>query len=381
MAQENTGETEIKFPRPGKVLREYNMDYFIDRLAKLKIRLNEFRVLKKEKDFSSNDVRRSHEQFFDDGDKFLQVLEEIVLDIKVAMKYYKNIKEQAQALQKISREFDKRNKEFLDEMLEKGIDPLAPLDFAREIEAAVDLKRRELERRKQKLDKAEEEIAITTEVLAKKKSEMEKALQHRYTLTEQQKITLLVEKDMILDGIEQWGTVTGAVKNNNKITTKASTIQMYAQLFPEFGQAIQVSKALFKDKLDSLMVERAIEGTENPVFGKGEHIGDFKIKDNKLFMELMKAKVPEEYNRKASESKKAAKIENLNIISFANIDETKEGFTKDVGVVIDVDETGRVERITQEKPLTERETQEQKMVEFYKKKEGAQIIEPEQEGE
>ena len=40
-----------------------------------------------------------------------------------------------------------------------------------------------------------------------------------------------------------------------------------------------------------------------------------------------------------------------------------------------------MERITQEKPLTERETQEQKMVEFYKKKEGAQIIEPEQEGE
>ena len=115
------------------------------------------------------------------------------------------------------------------------------------------------------------------------------------------------------------------------------------------------------------MVERAIEGTENPVFGKGEHIGDYKIKNDKLFMELMKAKVPEEYNKKAVETVKNQQINNMNIISFANVDETKDGFTKDVGVVLDVDDTGRVQRITQEK----------KMREFYEKKNGAMIIEPE----
>ena len=116
----------------------------------------------------------------------------------------------------------------------------------------------------------------------------------------------------------------------------------YCSTFPEFGKAVEISKALFKDRLQGIMVERAIEGTENPVFGKGEYIGDYKIKDNKLLVELMKAKVPEEYNRKSTDSGKGVQVDNINIISFANIDETKEGFTKDVGVVIDVDETGNI---------------------------------------
>ena len=58
----------------------------------------------------------------------------------------------------------------------------------------------------------------------------------------------------------------------------------------------------------------------------------------------------------------------MNIISFANVDETKEGYTKDVGVVIDVDDTGKVQRVQQEK----------KMLEFYAKKDGAEIIMPEE---
>jgi hypothetical protein len=82
----------------------------------------------------------------------------------------------------------------------------------------------------------------------------------------------------------------------------------------------------------------------------------------------MKAKMPEVYNKKTLTDNKAnTQVNNtMNIISFANIDETKEGYTRDVGVVLDVDDTGKVQRITQEK----------KMLEFYKQKEGAEIIMP-----
>jgi hypothetical protein len=87
-----------------------------------------------------------------------------------------------------------------------------------------------------------------------------------------------------------------------------------------------------------------------------------------MFLELMKAKMPEVYNKKTiTDNKASTQVNNtMNIISFANIDETKEGYTRDVGVVLDVDDTGKVQRITQEK----------KMLEFYKQKEGAEIIMP-----
>lgn len=293
--------------------------------------------------------------------------DELIVDIVDATKYYESILSDASSLAKVARHYTTANKKYEDMLFEKGIDPLDITATVDQIESLVDEKAEELKRRKAALDEVEQEIAITQEMLAKKKSEMEIALRTRYTLTDSQKQTLLEEKDMILDGVEEWGSLYGALQHNPKIKSKQSTIQMYMQLFPEFGRAIAVSKALFKDRLEGIMIDRAIEGTENPVFSKGEHVGDYKIKDNKLFMELMKAKVPEQYNKKAVESVKNQQINNMNIISFANIDETKEGFTKDVGVVIDVDDTGKVKRIQQEK----------KMLEHYSKKPGVEIIEPE----
>lgn len=359
---------ELKLPKEPKSLKKYSQQDFFNFLVELKDRLKEFKYLKGE---DSNDVRESYEQFIDDADRFLEFFEALVIDITEAMQYYEDMKEQAKALEKVSKQFEQRNQQYQDALLEKGIDPLAPLDSAKEVEEAVRTKVYELQRRKQKLDEAEEEIAITADILAKKKSEMEEALRHRYTLTESQKQTLLEEKDKILDGIEQWGSIHTALSHDRTIKSKASTIYMYMQLFPEFGQAVNVSKLMFKDKLEGIMIDRAIEGTENPVFSKGEHVGDYKIKDNKLFLELMKAKVPEEYNKKAIETNKSVRVDNLNILSFANTDESKEGFVKDVGVVIDVDETGKVQRITQEKKLRE----------FYGKKDGAEIIEPEKDEE
>ena len=351
-------------PRPGKILREKKPEDFLNDLADLKHRLDYFKYTDS---YDNNDLREGYLQFMDDSDRFLGVFREIILDITEAMDYYNSMVEHVKALERVAKQYRHQHEVFHAELLDQGIDPIDPLSTARVIEQEIDSRYSDLKRRKENLDKVEEEIAITADVLAKAKSEMELALQHRYTLTDKQKLTLLEEKDKILDGIEQWGSISGALSHDRTIKSKASTIMLYCQKFPEFGEAIKVSQHLFKDRLEALMVERAIEGTENPVFGKGEHIGDYKIKNDKLFMELMKAKVPEEYNKKAVETVKNQQINNMNIISFANVDETKDGFTKDVGVVLDVDDTGRVQRITQEK----------KMREFYEKKNGATIIEPE----
>lgn len=357
-------DTIADLPKPGKILREKKPEDFINELADIKHRLDYFKYTDL---YDSNDLREGYQQFMDDSDKFIEIFRELILDITEAIQYYNNIKDQVSALRKIAKQYEQHNEAFYDKMLEQGIDPIDPLSVARQIDAEIKDHYKDLQRRKENLDKVEQEIAITADMLAKKKSEMEEALQHRYSLTEKQKLTLLEEKDKILDGIEQWGSISGALSHDRSIKSKASTIMLYCQKFPEFGKAIQVSQLMFKDKLEAMMVERAIEGTENPVFGKGEYIGDYKIKNDKLFMELMKAKVPEEYNKKAVETVKNQQINNINITSFANIDETKDGFTKDVGVVLDVDDTGRVQRITQEK----------KMREYYEKKEGAVIIEPE----
>ena len=99
-------------------------------------------------------------------------------------------------------------------------------------------------------------------------------------------------------------------------------------------------------------------------------------------MEIAKSKIPEQYNKKSTESTKNQQINNISITSFANINEADLGFKKDVGVVLDVDDTGKVNRLTtddtSEIEKYERLEQQEKMVAFYKKKEGAEIIETNQ---
>lgn len=374
--------SELQLPAPHYLLAKRTPEYFKKQLKNLTERLKDFQYLDLE---NSNDIREGYLQFMDDAEKFLKYFEEIIIDICEAMRYYDSMRDYYKGISKITRQLDIYNKTYHSALQKEGIDALDPLSTCNKIQEELDDKVKELQRRKQKLDEAEQDIAITADLLAKKKSEMELALQSRYTLTQLQKQVLLEEKDMILDGVEQWGSIYGAVTHNKNIKSNVQTIYSYCSTFPEFGKAIEISKALFKDRLQGIMVERAIEGTENPVFGKGEYIGDYKIKDNKLLVELMKAKVPEEYNKKSTDSGKGVQVDNINIISFANLDETKEGFTKDVGVVIDVDETGKVKRVQQEatKSLDEirRVQQEEKMLEYYKNKPGAEIITPEKEDE
>lgn len=364
---------------PFRRVRELTPAFLVGQLLDIQNKYDQFYYREVHDD---NDLREAHLKFMSDAAQFKHWLKETTADILEIYHLYSDLRTEIFKFKRLASEYTRRIAKARDVAAEYGIDLIDPLSQQQQLAEEVQGKNEELMRRKKKMDDMEHEITITEAMLQKKKSEMQLALQHRYTLTPTQKQILIEEKDMILDGIETWGSISGALKHNPKITSKASTIMLYCQQFPEFNEAIEVSKALFRDKIDGTVIERALEGTDTPQFFKGEHVGDYKIKNDKLLVELAKAKLPEQYNRKTTDNNKPQQINNISITSFANINETDLGFKKDVGVVLDVDDTGAVKRITtdeEEAKKRELEMQEKKMVEFYKKKEGAVIIDEKEE--
>lgn len=375
MAKELPDYMPVPLPNVPSLLKRCSKEHIVEQLLRLIHRFDQFYY---KESHDNNDLREAHLKFLSDADQFKEWLKEITADILELYDVYDKLRDFSIKMQTISKMYATRINKARLTAEELGIDLLDPLKQPNDIKETVEKEAKDLLRRKKNMEEVEKEIAISEAMLQKKKSEMELALQSRYTLSDMQKKIMIEEKDLILDGIEEWGTITGALKHNPKITSKASTIMMYCQQFPEFGQAIEVSKTIFKDRVDSTLIDRAIEGTENPQFFKGEHVGDFKIKNDKLMLEIAKAKLPEQYNKKSTENTKAQQVNNISITSFANINEADLGFKKNVGVVYDVDDTGKVQRITTDDSSVvdkmERLKQQEKMVAFYKKKEGALII-------
>lgn len=375
MAKEIPDYLPVPLPSIPALLKKCSKEYIVEQLLRLTHQFDRFYY---KEIHDENDLREAHLKFLSDAEQFKEWLKEITADILELYDVYDKLRDFALKMQEISKKYATKIDKARLTAESLGIDLLDPLKQNNDIRESVEKEAEDLLRRKKNMEEVENEIAISEAMLQKKKSEMELALQTRYTLSDMQKKILIEEKDLILDGIEEWGTITGALKHNPKITSKASTIMMYCQKFPEFGQAIEVSKTIFKDKVDSTLIDRAIEGTENPQFFKGEHVGDYKIKNDKLILEIAKAKIPEQYNKKSTENTKAQQVNNISITSFANINEADLGFKKNVGVVYDVDDTGKVERITTDDSSVvdkmERLKQQEKMVAFYKKKEGALII-------
>lgn len=220
-----------------------------------------------------------------------------------------------------------------------------------------------LAREKKKVEKLEQEYLI-------KQSELEVAIKDTnlaktsyYYLSEAEIELFEEQRPRILAGVEKYGSISLACQHDAKITMRVSSIMHYAKKHRQFGEDLEIAKQVFKDSLDAEILDRALNGTKNPVFQKGEYIGDYAVKDNKLLVEVAKAKLPETYNPRVYQQAHQAATSGttINILSFDGVDETKHGYAKNIGVVKSVDESGRVERITQAK-------QAQKMLEFYKEK-------------
>ena len=240
------------------------------------------------------------------------------------------------------------------------------IEEEKKVEQALRRRQASLYHRKQQVDKIEQELLIKQDELEIAIKDTNLALNSYYRLSDEEIALFEKQRPLILEGIEKYGSISLAVKNNAKITMRVSTIMYYANKHRQFKEDMEIAKKVFKDNLDAEILDRALNGTVNPVFQKGEHIGDFAVKDNKLLVEVAKAKLPEIYNPRvyAAANPQSAGGTTINILSFDGVDETKRGYARNIGVVKSVDDTGRVERITQSK----------KMIDFYKDKPGVEII-------
>lgn len=281
---------------------------------------------------------------------------------------------QAEALREEISDLEKTKKKYYNDIDKfsraqingKSIALLNPAE-EKELEKAIEERQRALISQKKKVDKLEQEFLIKQDELELRIQDTNKAKSSYYFLTEDEIKLFDKERPHILEGVEKWGSISLAKENNPKITMRVSSIMHYAEKHKQFKEDIELAKQVFKDKLDAEILDRALNGTKNPVFQRGEYIGDYAVKDNKLLVEVAKAKLPETYNPKAYQAANPAQVggTTINILSFDGVDETKRGYAKNIGVVKSVDESGRVERITQAK----------KMLDFYKKKGTAEIIE------
>ena len=233
------------------------------------------------------------------------------------------------------------------------------------VKTALRRKQEYLVKRKQEVDKLEQEYIIKQEELEIAIKDTNLAKSSYYHLTDAEIELFEKQREKILQGIEKYGSISLACQKDKTITMRVSSIMHYAQKHNQFRQDIEIAKQVFKDNLDAEIMDRALNGTVNPVFQKGEYIGDYAVKDNKLLVEVAKAKLPKEYNPRAyaAAHPQGPSGTTINIVSFDGVDETKIGYAKNIGVVKSVDDTGRVERITQAK----------KMLDFYEKKPGAKI--------
>lgn len=230
---------------------------------------------------------------------------------------------------------------------------------------------RNLQKETQKVEDKQQELLIKQDELAQAITDTELATSSYYTITEAERELFEVDRPKILAALEQKGNLAAALRFDKTIKSKLSSVVYYAEKYPAFKADLEMAKKIFKENLDSVVLERALEGTENPVFQKGEYIGDYKVKDNKLLMEVTKANIPEKYDRKAyaAEHPQSTTNNTINIISYENVDETKQGYTRNIGMVTDVDDSGRVKRIMQQNRL----------IDTASKRDNVEIIIPEEE--
>lgn len=279
--------------------------------------------------------------------------------------YGQRLKEEIDLLEKTKKKLYNEIQRRAEAKARRGEEAYFTPEDERRVRTEVKRKQKGLVVKQKKVNKAEQELIIKQEELEIAIKDTNLAKSSYYHLSEAEIDLFENQRPKILKGVEKYGTISLAKKNDATITMRTSSIMHYASKHPQFRADLEIAKQVFKDNLDAEIMDRALNGTKNPVFQKGEYIGDYAVKDNKLLVEVAKAKLPETYNPRAyaAANPQSAGGTTINIVSFDGVDETKYGYAKNIGVVKAVDDSGRVQRITQAK----------KMLEHYEKKGTAEI--------
>ena len=220
-----------------------------------------------------------------------------------------------------------------------------------------------LDRRDYRIRKKEQRIMENEKKVGEKQAELTKKRDrivdlrksqntsyYKPTLTEER--LFIKERPIILKAIQQYGMLTRVLKHCKDIKTPYETIQFYRRKYPEFASDIHMAHDMWKDALDAEVIDRALEGTDRPVFQRGEYLGDYKFKSDKLLELAVKAHVPEKYDRGKLDRVEGGQAPiNFNVINFNNVDEEQEGGVRDIGVVKNISKDGIIERVTKDKKL------------------------------
>lgn len=79
----------------------------------------------------------------------------------------------------------------------------------------------------------------------------------------------------------------------NATGISASTVYDHLESDPEFHDAFQALKKQFHEKLEQAAYTRAVEGIDDPIFQRGEHVGDRKVFSDGLLTLMLKRHIPE----------------------------------------------------------------------------------------
>jgi len=316
-----------------------------------------------------NDIREAVMKLKSKGKKFLRLLDDMRQAVKVLQRQRDDLKEDIKASEKRVAEYERVIQRHEAALKKKKTNVLFSEEEARAIENEIFNRHKRIEHKEALVEKKTMELDIKQNELQQAIEDTNLVLSSYYRLSDDERELFEKERGRILAGIEKHGSLASVFDHDKTLTSRLSQVVYLSKKHEEFARDLQLAKEVFKERLNGVVIDRAIHGTENPVFSKGQHVGDYKIRDNKLLVEAAKAQVPETYDR-GSQTKNTPSVTgggNINIISFKGADESTHGYARNVGVVKSVSDTGAVERITQEK----------KMIEFYKNKRGAEIVEAE----
>lgn len=127
-----------------------------------------------------------------------------------------------------------------------------------------------------------------------------------------------------------------------------TTIYYLRQTEPNFKEDFEVAQQIFASRLQDEAKERAIHGTLTPTTFKGEHVDDIKMPDNRLLEAVLRAEVPEKYDRKSLDRIPDAKKPQLNVnivnfndnsqVSLGNVSKVSDDgtITKEDSSIIDI---------------------------------------------
>jgi hypothetical protein len=184
-----------------------------------------------------------------------------------------------------------------------------------------------------------------------------------YAPTPEQEQIYTVERPQFLELYSKTGNISRAcsmMSSSSRLTEK--TVHYYKSEDQQFAKDMQIAYEIFQDRLDGELTSRAIDGTDTPIFYRGEHTTTHKIPDNRLLETVAKAHIPDKYDRKSLDRipDHGKPQLNINILSFN--DSTSSIEEKAIGLVSEVLDDGSVIRTTHTDSETETKTTEEVII-------------------